>query len=373
MLFKKKNKDINAEEKFYMATQWQLIGRKFFKHKLAIAGSIVLIIFYTLALFSEFFSIYDYTKRDTDYIYVPPQKVHFITDEGFPLRPYVYGLKMEEDPVTWRKIHTENKDEKYYIKFFVKGDPYKLWNLIPGDLHFVGLSDPDGRIFLLGTDMSGRDLFSRILQGMRISMTVGLVGVFFTFILGCIFGGISGYYGGAVDVVVQRVIEFLMSIPAIPLWMALAAALPQDWPIIKVYFAITIILSLVGWTSLARVVRGKFLQLRDMDYIMAARLSGASDYQIITKHLLPGFMSYLIVNITLSIPAMILGETALSFLGIGLRPPAVSLGVLLKDAQNINTIAINPWLLLPGVIIVLIVLAFNFMGDGLRDAADPYK
>jgi len=369
---KSKKKDISAEEKLYVATQWQLMMRKFRKHKLANFGFTVLVILYLLAAFCEFFAVQDIAKRDTQYIFVPPQKIHFIDSEGkFSLRPFVYGLKMEEDPVTWRKRYAEDKTQKYPIYFFTKGDPYTMWGIFEGNIHFMGVKD--GPLFIFGTDESGRDLYSRIIYGLRVSLTIGLVGVFFTFILGCLFGGISGYYGGTVDMIIQRIIEFLMSMPSIPLWMALAAAFPKEWSSQQIYFMITIILSLIGWCGLARVVRGKLLELREEDYVLAAKLAGATDGYIIRKHLLPGFMSYLIVNITIAVPGMILGETSLSFLGIGLRPPIVSLGVLLKDAQNITTIAINPWLLIPGIFIVITVLAFNFLGDGLRDAADPYK
>lgn len=365
-------RSVNAEEKLYVATQWQLIARKFRKHKLAIAGLVLLILLYLMAAFCEFFAVQDIAKRNTDYLFVPPQKIHFIDSTGkFSVQPFVYDLKMDSDPVTWRKIYVEDTSKKHPISFFVKGDHYKMWGLVEGNLHFIGVKD--GPMFLLGTDESGRDLYSRIIYALRISLTIGLVGVFFTFILGCIFGGISGYYGGTADMIIQRVIEFLMSMPSIPLWMALAAAFPKEWSSAQIYFMITIILSLIGWTTLARVVRGKLLELRGEDYVLAAKLAGAKDAYIISRHLLPGFISYLIVNITLSVPAMILAETSLSFLGIGLRPPIVSLGVLLKDAQSVNTIAINPWLMIPGLIIIIIVLAFNFLGDGLRDAADPYK
>ncbi len=370
MKFRKKT--VNAEDKLYVATQWQLMMRKFKKHKVAIAGLVVLVFFYLIAIFCEFFAVQDINKRDTNYLYVPPQKIHFVDSTGkFSLRPFVYGLKLDTDPETWRKIYTEDKTVKYPISFLVKGDPYKMWGLVKGDIHFMGANG--GPLFLFGTDESGRDLYSRIIYALRISLTIGLVGVAFTFILGCLFGGISGYYGGKADMIIQRIIEFLMSMPSIPLWMALSAAFPKDWSSAKIYFMITIILSLMGWTGLARVVRGKLLELRNEDFVLAARLAGATDRYIIGKHLLPSFMSYLIVNITIAIPSMILGETSLSFLGIGLRAPIVSLGVLLKDAQSINSIAVNPWLLIPGIFIVIVVMAFNFLGDGLRDAADPYK
>lgn len=363
---------MSAEERLYVSTQWQLMWRKFRKHKLAQIGAVLLLILYFIALFSEFVAPLDYTERfNGQYILCPPMKVHMI-HEGKLRAPFVYGIERANDPVTLRRVYTEDTSEIHTIRLFVKGAPYKLWGLIPLDVHLFGTGD-GAPMFLFGTDGSGRDLFSRIMMGLRVSLTIGLVGVFFTFLLGCTLGGISGYYGGTPDMVIQRVIEFLSSMPSIPLWMALAAAMPKTWSSTQVYFTITIILSLMGWCSLARTVRGKMLQLRSEDYVTAAKLAGGSDGYLITKHLLPGFTSYLIVNISLSIPSMILGETSLSFLGIGLRAPVVSLGVLLKDAQSVSSIAISPWLMIPGLFIIVTVLAFNFLGDGLRDAADPYK
>jgi len=368
----KRKEKISVEEKFYVASQWQLMWRKFIKHKLAILGGTILAIFYFVAIFCEFFSTYDIYERHRKYIYCPPQRIHFFDEKGFHFRPFIYGIKGKLDLKTFRRIYVEDKTEKYSIYFFVHGYKYKLWGLFETDIHLFGVKKP-GMIFLFGTDKLGRDLFSRNLYAARISLSIGLVGVILSFILGCILGGISGYYGGRADMIIQRIIEFLMSIPTIPLWMALAAALPPHWPIIKVYFSITIILSIVGWTQLARRVRGKLLELREEDFTLAAKISGATDGRIITKHLLPSFLSYLVVHLTLAIPGMILGETALSFLNLGLRPPAVSWGVLLQDSQNFRTVSLHPWLLIPGLFVIITVLAFNFLGDGLRDAADPYK
>jgi len=367
----KKKEKIDMEEEYYVASQWQLMWRKFKKHKLAIFGSTVLIILYTLAGFCEFLSTSDIYKRHTKYMYCPPQRIHFFDEEGFHLRPFVYGITRKLDLVTFDKIYTEDRAKKYFTYFFVHGDKYKLWNLFPSDIHLFGVKK--GTIFLFGTDKLGRDLFSRTLYASRISLSIGLVGVAISFILGCLLGGISGYYGGSVDMIIQRIIEFLMSLPTIPLWMALAAAVPPSWSPIKTYFVITIILSIFGWAGLARVVRGKFLELREEDFVMAAKIAGATEGRIITRHLLPSFLSYLIVNLTLSIPWMILGETSLSFLNLGIRPPAVSWGTLLQDAQNVRTAALNPWLLIPALFVIITVLSFNFLGDGLRDAADPYK
>lgn len=372
-VIKKKNTDVSKEEEIYMETQWQLMWRKFRKHKLAMLGGIILILLYTVGIFSEFFATQDIAKRSTLAISMAPTQIHFVDAEGnFSIQPFVYGLKQEEDPVTWKKYYVEDTTVKHKLRFFYKGDSYKLLGFIPGDIHFFGTPEPDV-YFPFGTDASGRDLYSRVLSALRISLSTGLVGVFFTFVLGCLFGGISGFYGGVTDTIIQRVIEFLMSMPSIPLWMALAAAFPTTWSSLKIYFAITIILSLIGWTTLARVVRGKLLELRNVDFVTAARVSGATDGYIIVKHLLPSFSSYLIVNVTLAIPSMILAETSLSFLGIGLTPPIVSLGVLLQDAQSINTVSMYPWMMIPGIFVVISVLAFNFVGDGLRDAADPYK
>jgi peptide/nickel transport system permease protein len=304
--------------------------------------------------------------------------VHFRDEEGFrPFRPFVYGSKKVLDEETYTWTYVEDRDRKYPVGFFVHGDEYKLWGLFRSDLHLFGVNlrgtDGLGTLHLLGTDKLGRDLLSRIIYASRISLSIGLIGVFLSFVLGVLLGGIAGYFGGRADMIVSRIIEFLQSLPTIPLWMALAAALPSDWSAIAVYVGITVILSIVGWTGLARIVRGKFLELREEDFVMAAKASGAGTFTIIRRHLVPSFLSYLIVNLTLSIPGMILGETGLSYLGLGLRAPIVSWGVLLQQAQNFSVVALYPWLMIPALFVILAVLAFNFLGDGLRDAADPYK
>ncbi len=367
----KEKKEVTAEEKFFVASQWELMWRKFTKHRLAAFAGLALVLIAFVSLFCEFFSTQNIYTRDSDYIYCPPQRIHFYDGKTFSLRPFVYDYERSRDPETLRRKYKEDRTRKYPLYLFVRGDEYELWGLFSLHVHFVGTKE--GPLFLFGTDKLGRDMFSRVLYAARISLSIGLVGVALSFVLGCLLGGISGYYGGKVDMIIQRIIEFLLSIPTIPLWMALSAAMPADWSPMKVYFGITIILAIRGWCYLGRVVRGKILELREEDFSMAAKISGARDLQIIIRHLLPAFFSYLIVHLTLSIPRMILGETALSFLGLGIRPPIVSWGVLLKNAQNFRTVALHPWLLVPGIFVVVAVLIFNFVGDGLRDAADPYK
>lgn len=358
-----------------VASQWQLTWWKFRKHKLAMTGGIVTILIYLIALFVEFLAPFPKDEFRAEYTFAPPQPLHLFdrSDGGFKFAPHVFGYTSEIDPEALRRVFVIDENQKVPIGFFVEGESYEWLGLFPSNRHFIGPLDPTQPMYLLGADRLGRDVFSRTIYGTRISMSIGLVGVALSFILGILLGGISGYYGGWVDNLIQRVIEFLRSIPTIPLWMALAAALPLTWPPLRIYFGITIILSFIGWTGLARVVRGRFLALRTEDFVMSARLDGAKEMRIIRRHMVPSFTSHIIAALTLAIPSMILAETSLSFLGLGLRPPVVSWGVLLKEAQNVRSIATAPWLLWPGVAVVVAVLALNFLGDGLRDAADPYE
>ena len=360
------------KQSVYVASQWQLMWWRFRKHKLAMASAVILIALYAVALFTDFLAPYSPIHYEGKATYAPPVKLRFVDEDGFHLRPFIHGRTLEIGEFLER-TYTDDTTQKYWIRFFVHGDEYAYKFLgFKADLHLFGLENGEMGLYLLGADRLGRDNLTRIMHGSRISLSIGLIGVFMNMILGVLIGGISGYYGRFVDTIIQRIIEFIRSIPTIPLWMTLAAALPPTWSNIKVYFGITIILSFVGWTSLARVTRGAFLALRESDFVMAAKLAGASEMRIILRHMVPSFASYLIASLTLAVPSMILGETTLSFLGIGLRPPVVSWGVLLKNITNLQVVSQAPWLLTPTIPVVLAVLAFNFVGDGMRDAADPY-
>jgi peptide/nickel transport system permease protein len=359
------------QERFYLASQWKLMWWKFKLHRVAVVSGIILLLMYGSTLVTEILAPYNLQTRNTDFIYASPQRVHLFHDGRF-VGPFVYAQKKTLDMDTLRREYTEDRSQPHPLRFFCYGDPYRFWGMIDTSIHVV-CPAPGSTLFLLGTDRLGRDVLSRILYGARISLTIGLLGIAISFALGLVIGGLAGYYGGWVDMTVQRIIEIIRSFPELPLWMALSAVLPVTWSPILIYFGITAILALLDWTGLARAVRSKLLALREEDYTTAARLMGAKPSRIIGRHLLPGFMSHLIASATLSIPGMILGETALSFLGIGLRPPITSWGVLLNEAQNINVVALYPWLMLPVVPVIVVILAFNFFGDGLRDAADPYR
>ncbi len=354
-----------------VATQWQLMWWKFRKHKLAMFGGALVLFFYLLAIFAEFFAPVNYTTYNEQYVYAPPQMIRFFR-EG-KLAPYVYGYKFERDPISYKKTWALDESVIIPLRFFNRGDTYKFWGLFDANLHLVGPVNAEDPFYLLGSDKSGRDIFSRIIYSARISLTVGLVGVFLSLTIGILVGGTSGLVGGRVDNLIQRLIEILISIPNLPIMLALAAMVPLTWSTLSVYFMITVILSLLGWMGMARVVRSKFLALREEDFIMAAQLDGVPRGRMITKHMLPSFLSHIIASVTLAIPGMILGETALSFLGLGLRPPVVSWGVMLQDTNKVAVLAIYPWLLFPAVAVIIVVLALNFLGDGLRDAADPYQ
>jgi peptide/nickel transport system permease protein len=357
--------------KVQRAGQWQLAWWKFKRHKLAVFGGIVVLLVYLVAIFAEFLAPQDVNAYSARYTYAPPQQLHFWDEHGLAL--YVNGYKTQVNKESLAREFTIDPEEKIPVGFFVKGAPYLMWGVIPADIHLIGPINPSQPMFLWGADRLGRDMLSRVIHGTRISMTIGLVGVSLSLFFGVLLGGLSGYYGGQVDNVIQRVIEFLLAIPTIPLWMGLAAAIPPSLSPVQVYFMITIILSLIGWTGLARVIRGRFLAIKNEDFVTAARLDGTSELGIMMRHMAPSFASHIIASVTLAIPVMVLSETALSFLGIGLRPPVVSWGVLLQEAQNIRSVATAPWLLTPGLAVIVTVLALNFFGDGLRDAADPYS
>jgi peptide/nickel transport system permease protein len=361
---------LSEEERVYVASQWRLIWMRFRRHRLALISTAVIGVFYFVVLFPNFLAIHDPRTTVPTRVFVPPQRVHFF--DGIRPGPYVYGLNVSRDPDTLAQVFETDKSEKHSIRFFVRGFEYKLLGLFKTDIHLMGLDQEVLSFYPIGTDRLGRDMWSRLMVGTRISMSIGLVGVMISLVLGVLLGGISGYRGGYIDMAIQRLIEFLRSIPTIPLWLALGAAVPQDWSIIRVYFAITVIISLIGWTSLAREVRGRFLALREEDFVVAARLYGTGQFRIILRHMLPSFISHIIATTTLAVPAIIIAETSLSFLGLGMRQPAISWGVLLHEAQNLQAVGFAPWVLIPGSLVILAVLAFNFMGDGLRDAADPY-
>ncbi len=362
----------DPEDRIAVATQWQLMWWRFRKHKLAMGGTIVLIFFYLVSLGADFFSYVDPEASEAHRSLMAPQPIYWFDEGSFA--PYVYRQVGKRDPMTFKRVYVPDTSQKIPVQLFGHGFPYKFLGFIPMDRHLFAVKDakPEEVFFLMGTDMQGRDIWSRLMYGTRTSMTIGLVSVALSLILGITLGGISGYFGGVIDTIVQRIIEILRSIPTIPLWMGLAAALPNHWSVTQIYFAITVIISLIGWTELARVVRSRFISLRQEDFIMAAELLGCSKARIIFRHMVPSFISHIIAATTLAIPAMIISETSLSFLGLGLRPPAISWGVLLQDGQNVQTLVISPWLLIPVIPVIIAVLAFNFMGDGVRDAADPY-
>ncbi|MEM6901664.1 MAG: ABC transporter permease [Pseudomonadota bacterium] len=364
-------RDTAMSEDLAFAGQWRLVWLKLKQHRLAIVSAVILLLLYLMAIFAEPLAPYAQDTRNSGHVLAPPQAIHLFHDGEF-IGPFVYGYTQTLDMENLQRVYTPNPDKVQPLRFFCEGDRYQFWGLFEASGHLV-CPAVDGTLFLLGTDRLGRDVLSRIIYGARISLTVGLIGIAVSLFLGILIGGLAGYFGGWVDGVVQRVIETIRSLPELPLWMALSAAVPVSWSPILVFFSITIILGLIDWTGLARAVRSKLLALREEDFASAARLLGAKPRRIIFKHLVPNFSSHIIASATLAIPSMILGETALSYLGLGLRPPINSWGVLLTEAQDINIVVLYPWLMLPVVPVIIAILAFNFLGDGLRDAADPYR
>jgi len=361
-----------AEERIAVATQWQLMWWRFRKHKLAMIGAVVLLLFYLTGFGADFLAYADPETSDAQLSLMSPKPIYFMDDGKF--NPHVYAITGVRDPVTFKRVYKPDPETKIPVRFFGPGFSYKVLGIFETNIHLISVegAEAERTLFLLGSDVQGRDLWSRLMFGTQTSLTIGLLSVALSLVLGVLLGGISGFYGGTIDTIIQRVVEILRSVPTIPLWMGLTAALPASWSVTQVYLAITLIISLIGWTELARVVRGRFLSLREEDFVMAAELAGCGQLRIILRHMVPSFLSHIIASTTLALPAMIISETSLSFLGLGLRPPAISWGVLLQDAQNVQALAISPWLLLPVLPVILAVLAFNFTGDGLRDAADPY-
>ena len=364
---------LQEAESIYVAPNWKLVWWRFRKHKLAVISTVVVIFIAVVAILPGFFATQDPQESVSTELFIPPQRLHFF-DEG-RLQLYVFAVEGVRNPETLRMEWETSSEEKIYLQLFARGYPYEILGFLETDWHLFGLADPeaDESFHLLGTDRLGRDQWSRLMYAGRTSLSIGLLSVMISTILGIILGGLSGYYGGTLDMIVQRLIELLQSLPAIPIWLALTAAMPRDWSVEQTYLAITVILALIAWTTLAREIRSRFLSLREEDYVVAAKLSGAKEARVVFRHMMPTMYSHIIASVTLAIPVMIISETFLSFLGLGLRPPAISYGVLLQEAQNLQSIALAPWLLLPGLAVVITVLTMNIMGDGLRDAADPYS